>query len=187
MQRTLALVCFILAASGLLVLSSARANQVGGDFSLMDQEGDIFHLEKLRGQVVLLFFGYTYCPDICPTELSRLVLVKGQLGPMADRVSGIFVSVDPERDTPEVLKRYLGYFDPSFIGLTGSASEIQQVADQYKARFRKYQGDSGQYSMDHSANLYVIDKKGQLASVVPYGLPPQHVVNLVRELLVETE
>ena len=155
----------------------------GGDFSLTDQNGGRFDLQQLRGKVVVLLFGYTYCPDICPTELSNLAAVFDALQAQASQVRGVFVSLDPERDTPKVLKDYVGYFSPDLIGLTGSPQAIARVARQYKVKYSKHATANGGYSLDHSANLYVIDKTGKLDTVVPYGLPPEHLLRVVRSLL----
>lgn len=156
---------------------------IGGDFSLTNQYGQPFQLQELRGKVVLMFFGYTSCPDICPTELSNLAAVLNELEGAAEQVQGIFVTIDPERDRPEVLKDYVGYFSKDLIGLTGSSGQIEEVAGKYRAKYRKTPRPGGAYSMDHSADLYVIDQSGQLFAVVPYGLPPEHVLGVVRRLL----
>jgi protein SCO1/2 len=156
---------------------------IGGDFSLTDQYGQPFPLRELRGKVVLMLFGYTSCPDICPTELSNLAAVLNELEGAAEQVQGVFVTVDPERDRPEVLKDYVGYFSSDLIGLTGSLDQIAAVAGQYRVKYRKHPRPGGGYSMDHSADLYVIDRSGQLFAVVPYGLPPEHVLGVVQRLL----
>ncbi|MCU7811954.1 MAG: SCO family protein [Candidatus Thiodiazotropha sp. (ex Notomyrtea botanica)] len=161
----------------------ARAADLGGDFMLTDQRGEDFKLEHLRGKVVLLFFGYTYCPDICPTELSNLASVLNALDEREEEVRGVFISLDPERDTPEVLLNYTRYFNENLLGLTGSQSEIARVARQYQVKFKRHESADGRYTLDHSANLYVIDRTGQLTTVVPYGFPPEHVLNVVKDLL----
>lgn len=176
----------------LLVLSlwvgavpGVAADTIGGDFTLTDHNGESFQLEQLRGRVVLMFFGYTYCPDICPTELANLSAVLNALQDAENRVQGVFVTVDPERDTPQLLKSYVGYFNRHLIGLTGSPDQIDSVARQYRVKYKKNPHPGGAYSMDHSANLYLIDSRGKLAAVVPYGLPPEHVLGVVRQLLSE--
>jgi protein SCO1/2 len=161
----------------------AKATGIGGDFSLTDQDNRPFQLEQLRGKVVVLFFGYTFCPDICPTELSNLSRVLDGLEADAQRVQGLFVTIDPERDKPEVIKSYVGYFNENLIGLTGTQAEIRRVASLYRAQYRKQPRPGGAYSMDHSASLYVIDRSGQLSAVVPYGLPPEHVLRVVKHFL----
>lgn len=175
----------------LLIIPSAQtlANNAtgGGDFTLTNQHGEPFHLQQLRGKVVLLSFGYTYCPDICPTELAALSRVLDALDDKATQVQGVFISLDPQRDTPGVLKNYLAYFHPDLLGLTGSEEAIRQVAGRYRVRYRKHQQPAGGYSLDHSANLHIIDRRGRLSTVVPYGLPPEHVLRVVRAMLQTTE
>ncbi len=168
-----------------LVAAAANADtqRFGGDFSLTDQNGKPFDLQQLRGKVVVLFFGYTFCPDVCPTELSHVSMVLNKLDGDADRIQGLFVTVDPKRDTAAVLKKYLGYFHKSLIGLTGSQQEIEAVARMYRVKYRRHGEQEGNYSMDHSANLYVIDQRGEVATVVPYGFPAQHVLRVVQSLL----
>jgi cytochrome oxidase Cu insertion factor (SCO1/SenC/PrrC family) len=176
-------VCLLLFAS--FAVAQTRPAELGGDFALTDQYGRPFELSQLQGKLVLLFFGYTYCPDICPTELSHLAGVFDALGPQADKVQGLFVSLDPQRDTPEVLRNYTRYFSENLLGLTGSVSEVDRVAKQYRVKYQRHETSDGRYSVDHSANLYLIDEQGQLAAVVPYGLPPEHVLELVRGMLAE--
>jgi len=169
---------------GLLLLTAGSgASQLGGDFTLTDQHGERFQLDQLRGKVVLLFFGYTYCPDICPTELASIAAVFDALEERALQVQGLFVTVDPERDTPEVLNNYVRYFHEDLIGLTGTAAEIERVALQHRVRYSKHELDDGNYTIDHSAQLYVIDREGTLTSAVPYGLVAEHVLNVVDDLL----
>ena len=169
---------------GLLLLTAGSgASQLGGDFTLTDQYGERFQLDQLRGKVVLLFFGYTYCPDICPTELASIAAVFDALEERALQVQGLFVTVDPERDTPEVLNNYVRYFHEDLIGLTGTAAEIERVALQHRVRYSKHELDDGNYTIDHSAQLYVIDREGTLTSAVPYGLVAEHVLNVVDDLL----
>jgi cytochrome oxidase Cu insertion factor (SCO1/SenC/PrrC family) len=159
--------------------------EVGGDFSLTDQYGHPFSLQQMRGKLVLLFFGYTYCPDVCPAELANLASLFDALGPQSERVQGLFVSLDPQRDSPEVLRSYTRYFSQNLLGLTGSVSEVDRVAQQYHVKYQRHEQKNGRYSLDHSANLYVIDSRGELAVVVPYGLPPEHVLQLVLGMLEE--
>ncbi|WP_428605849.1 SCO family protein [Sedimenticola sp.] len=168
---------------GLFSIYHTGLAAMGGDFTLTDQQGKPFQLQQLRGKVVLLSFGYTYCPDICPTELARISSVLNGLGGDADQVQGLFITLDPGRDTPPVLQAYLNYFNPSLIGLTGSDAAISQVATAYHVAFQKQAQPDGDYSLDHSANLYLIDRNGQLFGMVPYGLPAAHVLQVVRSLL----
>ncbi|MES9970086.1 MAG: SCO family protein [Candidatus Thiodiazotropha sp.] len=170
-----------------LSVSVARANseEIGGNFRLTDHNNNPFELSQLQGKLVLLFFGYTYCPDICPSELANMAAVLNGLDDQAERVQGLFVSLDPVRDTPELLHDYVSYFNQDLIGLTGSEAEVAQVARQYRVNYRRHTKADGSYSIDHSANLYMIDSHGTLSAVVPYGLPPTHVLDMVRGLLAE--
>ena len=158
-------------------------NGLGGDFELIDQEGQPFHLQQLRGKVVLMFFGYTFCPDICPTELTNMAWILGRLQNRSDQVQGLFVTLDPKRDKPEVLKNYTRFFNSELLGLTGSEAQIHRVTDQYRVQYRIHQTANDSYSVDHSANLYVIDRNGRLATIVPYGLPVEHILAVVNRLL----
>ncbi len=166
-----------------LFIAAVHAAGVGGDFSLTDQHGQPFQLQQLRGKVVLLFFGYTSCPDVCPTELAGISKVLKSLKADIAKVQGLFVSVDPERDSPEILAEYVRYFDASLIGLTGSQSDIETVTKQYQVSYGKHPTPGGGYSMDHTANLYVIGANGKLFAIIPYGFPPEHVVDMLKEML----
>lgn len=174
---------FILCATLGGAVSPAKALQPGGDFVLLDQDGDAFGLQQLRGKVVLLFFGYTFCPDICPTELSNIAAVLSALQDESDAVQGLFITLDAQRDTPQVIKPYIDFFNSGLIGLTGAQAELDRVAAMYRVKFQRQLTDDERYSIDHSANLYVIDRDGRLAAVVPYGLPPEHLLDVVRDLL----
>jgi cytochrome oxidase Cu insertion factor (SCO1/SenC/PrrC family) len=168
-----------------VAVATASSEELGGEFSLTDHNNTTFELHQLKGKLVLLFFGYTYCPDICPTELANLAAVFDGLKGEADRVQGLFISLDPKRDTPEVLHDYVAYFSKDLLGLTGSEDEVAQVARQYRVKYQRHDKQGGGYSIDHSANLYVINSSGRLTAVVPYGMPPEHLLNLVRGLLAE--
>eukprot|EP00919_Chromeraceae_sp_WS-2016_P033818 GHVR01080029.1.p1 GENE.GHVR01080029.1~~GHVR01080029.1.p1 ORF type:complete len:132 (+),score=21.35 GHVR01080029.1:88-483(+) len=130
-----------------------------------------------------MFFGYTTCPDICPRELSDLAMVFSRLGDDANKVHGLFVSVDPERDTPEILKNYVQYFSKNITGISGTAEEIDIVTKQYRAAYQLNKIEGKNYSVDHAANLYVIGKDGRLRTVVPYGFPAEHVLGIVNNLI----
>lgn len=176
----------LLGASLLLGAEEAHRAEptIGGDFSLTDHRGRPFALHDLRGKVVLLSFGYTYCPDVCPLNLSLSAAVIKSLGERGRDVIPVFVSLDPKRDSPEVLARYVRYFHPAMIGLTGSSEQLAWVADLYKAGFA-IQGDpkGDRYTLDHSASLYVLDRSGELAAIVPYGLPAEHIAARIEPLL----
>ncbi|MEW8030398.1 MAG: SCO family protein [Candidatus Thiodiazotropha sp.] len=168
-----------------VALTWADTEELGGEFSLTDHNNNPFELRQLQGKLVLLSFGYTYCPDICPTELANLAAVLNELDDQAGRVQGLFVSLDPGRDTPEVLYDYVRYFNERLVGLTGSEADVAKVARQYRVNYQRHEREDGGYSIDHSANLYLIDGKGKLTAVVPYGMPPKHILDLVRGLMAE--
>lgn len=137
------------------------------------QDGEPLSLSDLRGQPVLLYFGYTFCPDICPTTLAELVQVRRDLGERADEMTFVFVSVDSGRDTPEVLKRYLGAFDEQFIGLSGDDATLDDIGAEYGLHYEKrvVEGTSADYLIDHTTPSYLIDSEGQLVTIYSYGTP----------------
>lgn len=144
--------------------------QYGKDFPLLDAHGQQRTIQDFSGKVVVVFFGYTQCPDVCPTTLQELVEAKGLLGAQGDRLQGIFVSLDPERDTPEVLGAYTQAFDPEIVALTGTPAQITAVAKDFKVFFKKVEGKQpGSYTLDHSAGIYMYDPQGQLRAYHRYG------------------
>lgn len=156
----------------------------GKDFALTDHNGRPRTLADFRGRVVTLFFGYTQCPDVCPTSLSMMAETLRQLGPDAERVQVLFVSVDPERDTPELLRNYVPAFNPGFLGLHGDAATIAALAKDFKVFFQKQAGSTaGTYTIDHSAGTYVFDPQGRLRLYVRHGEEPGKVAGDVRVLL----
>jgi protein SCO1/2 len=153
------------------------------DLPLIDQDGRPFRLSRHRGKVLLLFFGYVVCPDVCPTTLLELANVRKRLGVEAKDVQVIFVSVDPERDTPQALKRYVAHFDPTFIGLTGDPETVARVAKGYGVRYGKRPTPTpGWYFVDHTALTYVIDRAGRLLAAYPYGTSVQDFVADLKSL-----
>jgi cytochrome oxidase Cu insertion factor (SCO1/SenC/PrrC family) len=163
---------------------NARQPALGGDFTLTDTSGRPFSLRDVRGKVVLLSFGYTYCPDVCPLTLSRVSRVMKSLGDRAQSVVPLFVSLDPKRDTPAVLQQYVRYFDPRIIGLTGDKQQLKDVAVRFGVQFAYHGDPSGdRYTLDHTASLYILDSRGRIASIVPYGLPAEHILQQVIRLL----
>jgi protein SCO1 len=164
--------------------SDVTGTQLGRDFALVDHNGTPRTLADFRGKAVVLFFGYTQCPDVCPTTLSELAEAMRRLGPDAARVQVLFVTVDPERDTPELLKQYVPAFEPSFLGLTGDAAAIERTAKEFKILYRKQPGTApGSYTMDHSAGTFVYDPQGRLRVYVGYGQGPDVFAHDIRELL----
>jgi protein SCO1 len=140
---------------------------IGGPFRLVDQNGKTVTERDLKGHPFLVFFGFTHCPDVCPTALFEVSEVLRNLGPDGDRVRALFVTVDPERDTPAVLKDYLSSFDPRLTGLTGDAEAIASVAKGYRVYYKKVPTDGG-YTMDHTALVYLMDKDGRF--VAPFNI-----------------
>lgn len=158
------------------------------DFTLpSSREGQPLSLSDLRGQPVLIFFGYTFCPDVCPITFSEFKRVKGILGADGERMHVLFISVDPERDTPEVLERYVTAFDPGFIGLQGDEAIFRQIGKEYGLYYKKreVEGSSAAYLVDHSAASYLVDADGRLRMVYSYGTAPDVIAAGVSELLAE--
>jgi protein SCO1 len=154
------------------------------DFQLPDTEGKVRSLHDFRGKAVVVFFGFTQCPDVCPTTLAEIAQAKQLLGPDGAKVQGIFVTVDPERDTPEVLKAYMANFGPDFIALRGSPEQLAAVAKDFKVYYKKVEGKTpGSYTMDHSAASFVYDPQGRLRLYSRYGSGPQALANDIKQLL----
>lgn len=142
----------------------------GKTFALTDQNGKQKSLQDFRGQVVVVFFGYAHCPDVCPTTLAELAGAIRKLGAAGDRVQVVLVTVDPERDTQEILGKYVTAFNPKFVGLRGNAEETAKVAKEFKVIYQKVEGQKPEnYTMDHSAGSYVFDTNGRLRLYVRYG------------------
>ena len=140
------------------------------DFSLTDHNGQTRTIRDFSGKVVVLFFGYTQCPDVCPTSMAELAEVKKLLGKDGDRLQGLFITVDPQRDTPEVLKAYMTNFDPSFLALYTAPDKLAALAKDYKVYFKKVDGQTPtSYTMDHSAGSYIYDTQGKLRLYTRYG------------------
>lgn len=142
---------------------------IGGDFSMPDHTGKPRSLADFKGKVVVLFFGYAQCPDVCPTTLSEVAAAMKELGPKANDVQVLFVTVDPERDTPELLAQYVTAFHPSFLALRGSQAELEATAKLFKIFYAKVPSPSGGYTMDHTAGTFVFDQQGRPRLLVSYG------------------
>ena len=192
MQRRSAL--FALASTGLLAACSPdkpqfRAIDITGaeyarDFQLTDHNGQPRSIKDFAGKVVVVFFGFTQCPDVCPTALAELAEVKRTLGKDGDKLQGIFVTVDPERDTPEVLKGYMANFDPSFLALRGTPEQLAAMAKDYKVYYKKVEGKTPtSYTMDHSAGSFVYDTQGRIRLYTRYGSGAQALADEIRLLL----
>lgn len=159
---------------------------VGGPFELIDQNGKRRTDADFRGKLVILYFGYTYCPDICPADLTQIGLAVDKLGPAGDDVQPLFISVDPQRDTPAVLAKYVTAFHPRLIGLTGTPEQIRAVADSYKAYYAKYQAKDGAvYLIDHTGFIYLVGRDGQYTGFFPPGTSADRMVEIIRPLLAQ--
>jgi cytochrome oxidase Cu insertion factor (SCO1/SenC/PrrC family) len=145
---------------------------IGGPFTLTDQTGQRRNDTEFRGKLLIVYFGYTYCPDICPTDLQQIGLAVQRLGKAGATVQPLFITIDPVRDTPEVLAQYVPSFHPSLLGLTGSPDEIAAVAREYKVVHTKYQPpNGGPYLIDHTGFIYIVDASGKYRGFFPPGTP----------------
>ena len=164
--------------------SDVTGSSFGRDFSLTDAGGATRTLADYRGKAVVVFFGYTQCPDVCPTTLSTLAETMKLLGPDADRVQVVFITVDPERDTPALLAEYVPAFDKRFLGLSGNAEATERVAKEFKVIYQKQPGATPTtYTMDHSAGVFVFDPQGRLRLYARNGQGPDAFAHDLRELL----
>jgi protein SCO1/2 len=145
-----------------------QASAVGGPFKLVDQDGRAVTEADMKGKPFLVFFGFTHCPDVCPTTLFDISEIFRTLGSDADRATALFITVDPERDTPAAMKNYLSSFDPHLRGLTGDEAAVEGVTKAYRAYSKKVPGTDGSYTMDHTALVYLMDKEGRF--VAPFNL-----------------
>lgn len=174
----------ILLAFWLLLGASITCWALGGDFRLQAHDGSTFALEDARGKVVVMAFGYTSCPDVCPMMLARMAEALRALGPRAEQVVPLFISVDPARDTPERLREYVRWFHPAIKGLTGSPEALLKVARQYRVQFSVNDtGASEDYTVDHGSSIYVIGTDGRLMRMIPDGLPSEVLVDTLDHAL----
>jgi protein SCO1/2 len=189
-----ALAALVVAVAALLAACGAggpsfKGSDVTGsafakDFALTDHDGAPRTLADYRGKAVALFFGYTQCPDVCPTTLAALAEAMKALGPDADRVQVLLVTVDPDRDTAEVLKAYVPAFDPRFVGLRGDAAATERVAKEFRVIYQKVPGATPEtYTVDHSAGTFLFDPQGRLRVYEGHGQPPEVFAHDLRELL----
>ena len=146
---------------------------IGGPFELTSHDGKRIRDAKYRGKLMLVYFGFTYCPDICPAGLQVISAALDKIGAQSNKVAPLFITVDPERDTPEQLKSYVSSFHPSLIGLTGSAEDISAAAKAYRVYYRKAQDPSlSEYTMDHTSFIYLMDGKGEFVTHFPHAVTP---------------
>jgi len=147
-------------------IAAVQPAAVGGPFSLIDENGATVTDKDLRGRYFLVFFGYTHCPDVCPTTLFEISEILRRIGPQSDRPAALFITVDPERDTPAAMKDYLSSFDPHIRGLTGSTADAEAVAKAYRVYVKKVPLADGDYTMDHTAIVYLMDRDGRFVAPV---------------------
>ena len=196
-RNLLSLATALLAAGGMLPLAGCSDKapsfvsiditgaDYARDFSLVDHNGQTRSIKDFAGKVVVVFFGFTQCPDVCPTSMSELAEIRKLLGADGERLQGIFITVDPERDTPEVLKAYMANFDPSFLALRPSSPEqLAALAKDFKAYYKKVDGRTPtSYTMDHSAGSYVFDPQGRIRLFTRHGMGAQALAGDLRQLL----
>ncbi len=170
--------------SGLKPASDGYAD-LGGDFTLLSDQGPV-SLEDFRGKVVAIYFGFTHCPDVCITALSKIAAGLKQLSDAErEQVQTLFISIDPERDDPERVGEYVRYFDPSFIGLSGSLEQVTEVAKSHFVMFEKVPLEDSKmdYTMDHSSSAYIVGKDGVIRSFIHHGETPENIAQVLREAL----
>ena len=183
----------ILGAGAFLVLSlhetprgaagTLLASAIGGPFRLVDQNGKAVTDADLKGKWSLVYFGYTHCPDACPTALNDIAIALDELGPHRDAIRPVFVTVDPERDTPEVLKSYVTAFNAPILALSGTPEEIAQAAKGYRVYYAKHPEAGGDYSMDHSSVIYVMDPEGRFTASFTQENSPEEIAERLKKLL----
>ena len=160
-------------------ISNANLNS---SFELLSHTGEIKKITDFKGSVVAIFFGFTHCPDICPTSMQELKFIKESLGKQSDKLQVIFITLDAERDNQSLLNSYVPSFDKSFIGLTGSQEDINRVASQYKI-FHMKVGEGDSYTIDHSSGIYIIDKDGKIRVRHPYGSKVESIIEDIQHLI----
>ena len=162
------------------VVTTGQAD-VGGPFQLTDQSGKRVSDKDFRGRYMLIYFGYSFCPDVCPTTLAVMAQALDKLGPEARRVTPVFITIDPERDTPKVLEDYVKAFGPSFVGLTGSVAEIKAVEKKYRVYAVKKPLEGGNYGMDHSSVIYLMGPDGKLVSFYDEAISPDDLAKNLKQ------
>lgn len=177
------------AALGYLYLyqggTGPAAVPIGGPLRLTDQDGKPFDSTSLAGKPYAVFFGFTHCPDACPTTLSEIARVEDEIGAPAKELTTLFVTVDPERDTPTVLKEYISNFGGNTVALSGTPEEVAQAAKEYRVFYKKVPTSDGGYTMDHTAVLYLMGRKGEFRDVIAYSEEHDRYVDKIKKLLTE--
>ena len=165
------------------VAGSALASAIGGPFQLTDQNGKTVTDADLKGKWSLVYFGYTHCPDACPTALNDIAVALSDLGPKSDAVRPVFITVDPERDTPQALKEYVTAFDAPILALTGTAEQVAKAAKEYRVYYAKHPEPGGDYSMDHSSVIYVMDPQGRFTASFTHESAPEQIAERLKKLV----
>jgi len=162
---------------------TALASAIGGPFQLVDQNGKTITDADLKGRWSLIYFGYTHCPDACPTALNDISIALADLGAKRDEVRPIFITVDPERDTPEALKAYVTAFDAPILALTGTPEQIAKAAKGYRVYYAKHPEAGGDYSMDHSSVIYIMDPEGRFTASFTHENSPEQIADRLKKLV----
>jgi protein SCO1/2 len=168
-------------------LGLGETREIVPRYLLQDVNGRATMPDDYRGHYQLISFGYTFCPDVCPTTLTEMAAVLKDLGPQAARLRTIFISVDPERDTLKVLRDYTAFFDPRIIGLTGSPALVSHAASNFKVRYQKVPKEGGNYAMDHSAGMFLLGPDGSFLKKFAYGTPAAEIAEAVRQQMAEAQ
>ena len=193
-RRLTLIVCVFFAVTALAAIAAVYAwrgggasgiARIGGPFALVDQDGDSRTDMDFRGRYMMIYFGYTFCPDVCPTALSDMIAAVDELGPLAERVQPVFITVDPARDTPETLKRYVPSFHPRLVGLSGSQAQITAAAKAYRVYYAKADDPAAgpDYLMDHSSIIYLMDPEGRYVTHFSHGTGPREIAERLRALV----
>ena len=193
-RRLTLVVCIFFAVTALAAIAAVYAwrsdassgiARIGGPFALVDQDGRTRTDADFRGNYMMIYFGYSFCPDVCPTALSDMIAAVDELGPLGLRIQPVFITVDPERDTPRALKRYVPSFHPRLVGLSGSQAQITAVAKVYRVYYAKVADPAAgpDYLMDHSSIIYLMDPKGRYVTHFSHGTGPQQIAERLRALV----
>lgn len=165
--------------------SDISGSNFGSELEMVDGSGTLRTIDSFKGKVLVVFFGFTHCPDVCPTALSLLAHVMSNLGAEADKVQVVFITVDPERDTPEMINHYVHAFDPRFIGLTGSLEQLHKTAQSFKTYYAKVHESTNaeQYTMDHSSSFYILDGQGKARVLLAANATPDEITHDIQQIL----
>jgi protein SCO1/2 len=180
-------IAVLIGAAGWIGWDAVQGKQpaIGGPFALVDQDGQPFSSDRLKGKPTLIYFGYTYCPDVCPTSLLLMQTAMDKIGPEAiQKVNLVFITIDPERDTSKLMKDYVGNFAPTMIGLTGTPEQVAAAARAYRVYYQKVPGkDGGPYLMDHSSIVYLLDRNGRFVTHFTHEAKAEAIAAGVQKLL----